>query len=80
MVGALRPYLDISQAVRIGDLEAFHKAMQVRLRSPPAPALLLSLALLTYFSRVFRRKPEALLQQITLAVCCSDTMARTRGR
>lgn len=43
MVGALRPYLDISQAVRIGDLEAFHKAMQVRLRSPPAPALLLSL-------------------------------------
>mmetsp|Transcript_5955 Transcript_5955/g.12056 ORF Transcript_5955/g.12056 Transcript_5955/m.12056 type:complete len:330 (+) Transcript_5955:1-990(+) len=28
MVGALRPYLDISQAVRVGDLEAFHKAMQ----------------------------------------------------
>ena len=28
MVAALRPYLHITQAVRVGDLTAFHKAMQ----------------------------------------------------
>ena len=50
MVAALKPYLHICQAVRVGDLASFHKAMQVSVVPVPSVHPLLGV-----------RQPESVL-------------------